>query len=255
MSTRTKWTRQELLVAFSLYCRLPFGRLHHRNPAIIRFSEAIGRSPSALAMKLTNIASLDPTITSTGRSGLRSTSANDRAMWAEMQSDWERFAVESHQALLNVDLEKQSDVEATAVDIPDWVGENRTVQTTTRIGQSFFRAAVLSAYNGRCCISGLSLPSLLIASHIVPWSRNNTNRVNPRNGLLLSALHDKAFDSGIISIRDDMTVQVSRKHSVSSDQFFSESIEYYDGKPISLPGKFTPGRDFLSYHREHIFKN
>ena len=244
-----------MLVAFALYCRLPFGRLHHRNPEIIRFSEAIGRSPSALAMKLTNIASLDPTITSTGRSGLRSTSANDRAMWAEMQNDWERFAIESEQAISEVEAREAQEQDTTEEDISTRTGEDRITETTTRVGQNFFRTAVLSAYDGRCCISGLSLPALLVASHIVPWRHDRANRVNPRNGLLLSALHDKAFDSGIISIRDDMTVQVSRKYSVSNDQFFSESIEYYDGKAISLPGKFSPGRDFLSYHREHIFKN
>ena len=87
------WTRDQLLVAFALYCRLPFGRLHYRNPEIIKFAEAIGRTPSALAMKLTNIASLDDAITTTGRSGLRNASAADRAMWEEMHEDWERFAV------------------------------------------------------------------------------------------------------------------------------------------------------------------
>ena len=255
MATRLGWTRQELLVAFSLYCRLPFGRLHHRNPEIIRFSEAIGRSPSALAMKLTNIASLDPAITSTGRGGLRSASANDRAMWDEMQGDWERFAIESEQALSEAQVRARLDKETSQDDISDRVGEDRITQTSTRIGQNFFRSTVLSAYNGRCCITGLSLPALLVASHIVPWRHDSANRVNPRNSLLLSALHDKAFDSGFITIRDDMTVQVSRKQNVINDQFFSESIEYYDGKSISLPEKFSPGREFLSYHREHIFEN
>jgi len=206
-------------------------------------------------MKLTNIASLDPAITSTGRAGLRAASANDRAMWEEMQSDWERFAIESEQALSEVQVRAELDRETSQDDISDRVGEDRITQTTTRIGQNFFRSAVLSAYNGRCCITGLSLPTLLVASHIVPWRHDSANRVNPRNGLLLSALHDKAFDSGFITIRDDMTVQVSRKQNATNDQFFSESIGYYDGKPISLPEKFTPGREFLSHHREYIFEN
>ena len=255
MATRLGWTRQELLVAFSLYCRIPFGRISSRNPEIIRYSKAIGRTPAALSMKLGNIASLDPAITSTGRAGLRAASANDRAMWDEMQSDWERFAIESEQALSEVQVRAGLDRETSQDDVADRVGEDRTTQTTTRIGQNFFRTAVLSAYNGRCCITGLSLPALLVASHIIPWRHDSANRVNPRNGLLLSALHDKAFDSGFITIRDDMTVQVSRKQNATNDQFFSESIGYYDGKPISLPEKFTPGREFLSHHREYIFEN
>ena len=92
------WTRPQLLVAFALYCRTSFGRLHARNPEIIRIANAIDRTPGALAMKLVNIASLDPEITATKRRGLVNASASDRAMWDEMQEDWERFAVESDRA-------------------------------------------------------------------------------------------------------------------------------------------------------------
>ena len=80
------------------------------------------------------------------------------------------------------------------------------------------------------------------------------NRVNPRNGLLLSALHDKAFDAGIITLTDDLKVQVSNKQSAYSDEFFSSSIGIYDGKPIRAPEKFSPDTKFLAYHREHIFE-
>lgn len=255
MATRSGWTRQELLIAFSLYCRVPFGRISSRNPEIVRYANAIGRSPAALSMKLGNIASLDPAITSTGRAGLRAPSANDRAMWDEMQSDWERFAIESEQAMSEVQAREGLGRETSQNDTSDRVGEDRITQATTRIGQNFFRSAVLSAYSGRCCVTGLSLPTLLVASHIVPWSHDSANRVNPRNGLLLSVLHDKAFDTGIITVRDDMTVQVSHKHSVRNDKFFSESIAHYDGQSITLPEKFMPDREFLSYHRERIFQN
>src|SRR3990167_8254586 len=98
MPASAGWTRKQLLVAFNLYCQMPFGKMHSRNPEIIKYAELIGRTPSALAMKLTNIASLDPAITSTGRSGLERASATDKAMWEEMQEDWERFAVEAQQA-------------------------------------------------------------------------------------------------------------------------------------------------------------
>ena len=254
MSTRRHWTRDQLLVAFALYCRLPFGRLHYRNPEIIRFAEAIGRSPSALAMKLTNIASLDDAITATGRTGLRNASASDRAMWEEMHDDWERFAVESKRALAAVEAEDALPDEPMDHDDGSPVGADRTVVTTARVGQNFFRAAVLSAYNGRCCITGLSVPSLLVASHIVPWRLDRTNRVNPRNGLLLSALHDKAFDNGLLTVADDMTVRVSRRCAEIHDSYFSESFMRYEGCRINLPEKFSPGRNFLSYHMEHIFQ-
>lgn len=252
MASRTGWTRQQLLVAFALYCRLPFGRLHYRNPEIVRFAEAIGRTPSALAMKLTNIASLDPEITSTGRVGLRGASNQDRAMWDEMHSNWEKFALETQQTIDEITSEQV--IEETYTPIDEYIGEDRTVQTTVRVGQNFFRRAILSAYNEQCCITGLSVPALLIASHIIPWRDDKLNRVNPKNGLCLSVLHDKAFDSGLITINDDMTVQISKTHLGKNDPFFLESIESYAGKPIRLPEKFSPDKKFLAYHREYIFQ-
>ena len=255
MTTRTNWTRQQLLVAFALYCRMPFGKISSRHPDIIRAAADIGRTPAALSMKMGNIASLDPAITSTGRSGLRAASANDRAMWDEMTSDWERFAVECEQALMATEAAPEPAVEQAMLDYDDLpVGEDRVVLATTRIGQRFFRAAVLSAYNEQCCITGLAIPTLLQASHIVPWQHDRANRTNPRNGLLLSVLHHKAFDAGLLTIKDDMTVRVSREHTAPTGEFFSSAIAAYDGRPIRLPEKFAPHRDFLAYHRERIFQ-
>jgi len=254
MSAVSGWTRQQLLVAFALYCRLPFGRLHYRNPEIVRFADAIGRTPSALAMKLTNIASLDPAITSTGRTGLQGASANDRAMWEEMQSDWEGFAVESQRAISDVTDEGNPDDKVAYETNLDHIGEDRVVETTTRIGQNFFRTTVLSAYNGQCCITGLSLPTLLRAGHIIPWHVDKSNRVNPRNGLLLSVLHERAFDAGMITINDDMTVRVSRRYTESNDKFYAMSISQYDGQMIHGPDKFGPDQRFLAYHRENVFQ-
>ena len=242
------WTRQQLLVAFWLYCRLPFGRLHYRNPQIVEFAEAIGRTPSALAMKLVNIASLDPAITTTGRRGLNAASAKDREMWAEMQQNWEAFAIETNGA---VEAVQPNQPEPT---FPTDLGGERLTTTRARIGQTFFRDALLSAYRGRCCITGLATPELLIASHIVPWRTDQANRVNPRNGLLLSALHDKAFDSGLITIADDMTVRVGSGLANESDSFFAEAVGAYDGRPIELAEKFQPEREFLEYHREEVFR-
>ena len=254
MTSTTRWTRNQLLVAFSLYCRLSFGKLHYRNPEIVKYANVIGRSPSALAMKLTNIASLDPVIRSTGRTGLTKVSLLDRQMWDEMQSDWDRFAVEAHQAIVDLTGELPDPNSVDESEPSSILGEDKVVQTTARIGQWFFRAAVLSAYNERCCISGLSMPKLLVASHIVPWRHDKLNRVNPKNGLLLSALHDKAFDAGIITVNEDLTVRVSEITLMYRDSFFSNTIRIYTNQPIHVPEKFSPDPEFLAYHREHVFQ-
>ncbi len=258
MPTKTVWTRQQLLVAFNLYCQMPFGKMHSRNPDVITHAELIGRTPSALAMKLTNIASLDPAITSTGRKGLEGASAADKSMWQEMQADWEQFAIEAQHAasIFGVTTESEAVIDDMSIpeEIIDYTGNNKTVQTTSRVGQDFFRRSVLSAYSYRCCITGLSVPKLLVASHIIPWRVDAKNRLNPRNGLCLSMLHDKAFDAGIIAISNEMTVSVSRKYTANTDQFFNSALLAYDGKPIVLPEKFCPLAEFLAYHRQHVFE-
>lgn len=259
MQGRLGWSREQLLIAFKLYCEIPFGKMHYRNPEVVKYAELIGRTPSALAMKLTNIASLDPAITSTGRRGLSAASASDRAMWEEMQSDWESFIIEIQKAenqLCRIDKSIETDInESFLIDkVIDYSGKNKVVQTTIRVGQSFFRRSVLSAYNSRCCITGLSIPELLVASHIVPWSVDTKNRMNPKNGLCLSMLHDKAFDLGVITISEDMSVIISKKYVATRNDFFRQTLLAYDDMPIRLPEKFRPDPNFLSFHRLNIFK-
>ena len=241
------------MVAFRLYCSLSFGQLDHRNPKVIQYAEAIGRTPSALAMKMSNIASLDPLITSTGRVGLGNASRSDRAMWEEMNADWERFANVSHQAVQDLLVVVQTDVNEVIPGFEDSrrEGLDRPVETTARVGQSFFRSTVLSAYDHKCCITGLAVPRLLVASHIIPWRHDTATRVNPRNGLLLSALHDRAFDAGLLTIDDDLKVRVYS--GLSEDEFFSSAIIAYHGKHIRLPAKFAPDPAFLEYHRGKVF--
>lgn len=252
-SSGKHWTRQELLIALDLYCRIPFGQMHSRNPEILRAAQAIGRTSGAVAMKLVNIASLDPGLKQRGVSGLRNASASDRAIWNDMNDDWQSFVAESSNARrefgLLAEITETPEDESKSVRVTERQGV-----VTQRVGQDFFRKAILSAYNYRCCISGLAVEALLVASHIVPWSVDEKNRVNPRNGLLLSALHDKAFDRGLITLDDDLMVRVSRHHLPNDDAFFSQTIAAYDGHPVAPPEKLGPDPNFLAYHRKNVFQ-
>ena len=255
MAESKPWVRQQLLVVYSLYVRLPFGRLHARNPEIIQYATLMGRTPSSLAMKLTNIASLDPAITSTGRVGLKGASNADRAMWLEMKTDWLAFSEQMNAAVsLLADPLQAEWLDVREQQPMNYQGMSKESVTQIRLGQSYFRAAVLSAYNNRCCISGLAVPNLLIASHIVPWSQDIHNRLNPSNGLALSALHDKAFDLGLLTIDESYRVVVSSKIDHTNDYFFDSSIKSFHGKSIFLPDKFSPQAEFLAMHRETIFE-
>ena len=260
MTQNKAWTRQELLLAFGLYCELPFGKLHYRNPDIIRLAAKIGRTPSALAMKLTNVASLDPAITASGRKGLAGASSADKALWKEMQSDWSAFISALAFAMEELGIteltQEPRHIEQTGInsDEESFLGGEKWTLAKARVGQNFFRRTVLSAYNYRCCMSGLSLPGLLVASHIVPWRTEPIHRLNPKNGLLLSVLHDKAFDSGILTVDEDMRIVVANLHNTQDDLFFQSALQAYHGRRIALPEKLNPSAEFLYYHREHLFK-
>ncbi|MDP2143957.1 MAG: HNH endonuclease [Gallionella sp.] len=252
--TTSRWTTDQLKLAFHLYCQLPFGRLHSRNPEIIQLAKLIGRTPDALAMKLVNFASLDPAITSSGRKGLKGASNLDREVWAEFHADWEKLALECEMLRRNLDRTQPSEDESDEQLVPeDYTGETRRVVTEQRIKQSFFRRAVLSSYRGRCCMSGLSEPRLLIASHIVPWSKDKANRLNPSNGLCLSAIHDRAFDKGLITLTDDFKIIVSEELKRRDEPFINDVLAPLNGKFIELPERFMPSVEFLSRHRADLF--
>jgi putative restriction endonuclease len=255
MANSKLWTKEQVKLAFHLYCQIPFGKIDSRNKEIIALAKVIDRTSSAVAMKMLNIASLDPAITSTGRVGLGNASALDREVWAEFHADWERLAVESQllRQQLDEEVPKEFESESDLLIPEDFTGETRQVITTQRIKQHFFRRAVLSSYRGRCCMSGLSEPKLLIASHIVPWSKDKANRLNPSNGLCLSAIHDRAFDKGFITLADDFRVIVSNNLKKSKDIFIHDVILPLDGKVIELPQRFIPDMTFLTRHRDEVF--
>ena len=249
-----RWTKEQLKLAFHLYCQLPFGKLDMRTPEVIKLAGLIGRTPGAVAMKLSNFASLDPAITSTGRKGLEGASNLDREIWNEFHADWEALAVESEllRRKLDADAQPMDDVEEQLVP-EDFTGETRKVVTEQRIKQSVFRRAVLSSYRGRCCMSGLTETRLLIASHIVPWSRDKANRLNPSNGLCLSAIHDRAFDKGLITLTDDFKIVVSEELKRKKEPFVMEVLLPLEGRSIELPERFMPSVEFLTRHRADLF--
>ena len=251
------WTKEQIKLAFHLYCQLPYGRIHGRNPEIMALAKVIGRTSDAVAMKMLNIASLDPAITGTGRAGLGNASALDRAVWDEFHSDWERLAVECQllRQQLDADSAPALDLENDAFLPEDFTGETRQILTTQRIKQHFFRRAVLSSYRGRCCMSGLSDARLLIASHIVPWSIDKSNRLNPSNGLCLSAIHDRAFDKGLISLTDDGRVLLSDEIRKRDEVFVKTIFLPLENQKIEMPERFHPDHAFLQHHRAAIFLN
>jgi putative restriction endonuclease len=132
-------------------------------------------------------------------------------------------------------------------------GRDKESLVRVRVNQRFFRSAVLAAYDFRCCITGLSLTRLLTASHIVPWAVDPKNRTNPQNGLCLNAIHDLAFDCGLMTVvkgRVTISPAVLKRKDESG---VKELLLRYDGREIRMPHRFAPDPSFLKYHFEHVF--
>jgi len=239
---RKPWTRDELLLAINLYCKTPFGRIHIRNPDIIELAEKLGRTPGSVSYKLANFSSLDPTL---DRKGAGNVSKLDREIWAKFYGNWEAMLNESESKLAELKGPPEIPDELPEFEIAE--GETREAIVKTRVNQGLFRKIILSSYDGKCCITGIDNVELLIASHIVPWSRDTLNRLNPMNGVCLNALHDRAFDKGLITINEDYKVVVSKRIN-------HKLLRKYDQTPISLPDRFHPDQNFLKFHRNEIFR-
>ncbi len=125
------------------------------------------------------------------------------------------------------------------------------VKQRVRIGQSYFRKKLFTEMK-RCPITGIDEKRILIASHIKPWSHsNNEERVNVKNGLLLSPLFDKLFDKGVgwITFTLDKEILISKKLTIRNRERLNVSNKQ------KLENLDIDGREeFLEYHRKIIFQ-
>jgi putative restriction endonuclease len=234
--------------------------MHSRNPKIVEVARLLGRTPSSIAMKLVNFASMDPALQARGVRGLRGHSRNDEQVWEEFQGNWDRMTILSETRL--------QELEAAAVPFkpelperePEYVPRDVRTETVATIQvrtmQSFFRKVVLAAYHARCCVTGNPVEDLLVASHILPWSAFPQQRLNPRNGLCLAAHFDRAFDRGLITFDGTMRLVVSLvlKRHLPNEAVESEFVRR-EGQPLRCPDRFLPEADFLGHHRDRIFRS
>jgi len=252
---RKNWSREELIIAFNLYCKLPFGKIHIRNPEIKSLATVLGRSPSAVSWKLANFSRLDSALRKRSISGATHGGKGEIEVWKEFSNDWDKLSYESEKLLAGMtgkQIEETADINKE--ELPKQ-GKEREAIVRIRINQNFFRMAVLAAYDTKCCITELTIPELLNASHIKPWAKDPLNRVNPRNGLCLNVLHDRAFDRGLITITPEYKIKTSRLlDKFRINRPVKDYLTRYNGKPIKLPSRFLPDLAFLEYHNKHLFK-
>ena len=230
--------------------------MHSRNEEIKRLAQIIGRTPSSIALKLGNFASFDPGLKERGIKGASNASRLDKQVWDEFYNNWDSALIESERLLAKVQhttIEKMNKIDIKDLQ-KEGLDKERLIKT--RINQSIFRTMILANYDNTCCMTGINNTELLIASHIVPWSKDEKNRLNPTNGLCLNALHDKAFDKGFITIlAKDYSIKVSSKFKRKNlVEYTNYSFLKLEGKQINLPDKFLPAKEQLMVHNDFFIQ-
>ena len=269
-SHRRNWSREETMMAFALYIVLEPRECDDKGPDVQRLASFLHRTPGSVALKIWNIASHDVNRSAQGKAGMKHGSKLDSQVWQWYAENPDIFITKCldllQDALLQADehhfhpaplaSDRYSTLEtATKLVIgklnPE--GGEREATTIQRINQSYFRNSLLSNYRHTCCITGIRIPSMLIASHIKPWKASTpAEKIAASNGLLLNAFHDRAFDQGLISIDDDYRIMVNHDkvmHSPINDQWLYD----FEGRRITLPSISQPSHEFIEYHHKHIF--
>jgi putative restriction endonuclease len=256
MAERRLWTRDELILALNLYLKLPFGKLHYGNPDIIHLAHLLARTPSSIAMRLNNFASVDPYHQQRGIGGLPGGRKQVEPIWNEFINNKEELLFESERILADKEQLKLEDKYADSLKGTEHLkGEYKIREVKTRVNQNVFRQIVVVNYAGRCAVTGMDIPDLLVASHILPWSKGEEERLNPENGICLSSLYDKAYDKGYIGINERFEILLSKDlKKRSKEGYYERHFSFLTGSKLLLPQKYYPKKDFLQFHMDTIFK-
>lgn len=215
---------------------------------IIEYAKIIGRSPSALNMKVGNLGRLDPKLKEKGIVGLSHGSKIERIVWDEFYANPEQFAYESECLIAkyaNKSIENASKIDIN--NLPN--GKERETIVKIRVNQSFFRSAVMTSYDNKCCVSGVGNTELLEACHIVSWADDSHNRTNPENGLCLNSLFHRAYDKNLMAITPDYEIIISDRFMEKVEEpTFEKYLKEINGRKINMPTRFYPQKEFLDIH-------
>ena len=189
-----------------------------------------------------NFASIDPFHQLRGVGGLPNGKKQVQPIWDEFFHNQKELIFKSEQILAgreNSTIENK--YQELLFDLKDLKGETVIREIKTRVNQSVFRQMVMTNYSTKCAITGIDIPELLLASHIIPWSKNEENRLNPENGICLSALYDKAFDKGIIGINQKYEVILSDSlKKKCKTEFYQTHFSPIENLKITEPIKYLP---------------
>lgn len=240
------WTREEGILALYAYCQVPFNKASNNNPLIVRIAQLINRTPASVKMKIGNFGSFDAALRERGIVGLSGHSKLDEELWNEFYGRWDILSELAVQSIW--DLEKRRGIRNN-IELEMPVGEDIEQLTKRRINQDFFRSAVLSSYNNKCCVSGLHCDVLLEAAHIIAWKDDPSLRTDPTNGLCLNTLLHRAYDNFMLSITPHYTIEFSKSfYNAVDNNDLKHFMDLKQGTTIIVPDRFLPNPLFLEKH-------
>jgi len=256
MAKRNLWTRDEYILVLNLYYKLPFGRLSSSTKEVQELAKLLGRTVNAVALRLVNFAACDPYILATGRHGMASGAKTCLPYWDEFNNNREALLFESEQILAkyqNKTIEEK--FKDSLKDVRELQGADRIREVKTRVNQSVFRSIIISNYSGKCALTGIDVPELLVASHIKPWAMDVKERLNPENGICLSSLYDAAFDKGLIGFDQNYNVVLSHRIlEQETKDYYDKYFGSIDHVQLMLPEEHKPNKTFLEWHMDTIFQ-
>lgn len=246
MSERVTWSREDVIVAYALYCIIPLNQIRLTNRLVQQVAEGFSHSASSLVMRMQNFAAIDP---NSKVKGATHVAKMDREIFEEFKHDWGELSIQAEKltglALFDANPLNGAKPLSTLTD------KNKVSRE-----RHFFRSSVFASYENSCCISGMTVLAMLVASHIKPFRscRTTSERTDPANGLLLNTFYDKAFDQGLITVFPDYTIRCSALIHRQTDDFTNQWLIGLEGKTIALPERFYPNTEYLEYHNDVIFK-
>ncbi|MBQ3330839.1 MAG: HNH endonuclease [Ruminococcus sp.] len=240
------WSRDEILIAYALYCVTPLSKINPSNKTIQQVAPMIGHSVSSLVLRMRNFQSLDPA----APNGMAHVAKADKSIYEEFCHDWGTLSLAA-ETLTGLALFDSSPLQG-AKPLSSLTDRNKVSRE-----RAFFRQSVRAVYDGKCYISGCALPGILVASHIKPFSscRDENERTTPENGIYFNTFYDRAFDTGLMTITPDRKARISPiVKDLAKDEFTKVWLLALDGQTLPSVNRFAPRKEFLEYHNDMIFK-
>ena len=251
---KENWTREETIIAFSLYCKLPFRDSTRDSRLVEEYAAILKRTPASVILKIGDLGRLDSGLKGYSNTGPVRGLKLDREIWSEFLQNPMQFVYNGEKLIARVTGRSIEDVaEIDEDNLPKGCSHKDSLRT--KIGFGFFRKVVLSSYNSTCCVSGVRNPLLVEACHITEWDDDENKIVDPRNGLCLNYLMHKAYDRKLISVSPDYKICVSDAMIESAmREDFRKYVTSINNRRILMPDRFRPSREMLALHYEEFKK-